>query len=318
MKKNIKRVLKFFFKPVFKIFDTMQIVNVNGHSYIGDMFGSNFKDYMYENNMKEIQEKLEKDLDEKSIEIIRRKIEIFKNFPLWNTVYSKNIRSIDKNIIYNSEEIKEAKKFIEKIPDLKSKYKLKTYIPEVVYYNHGLKLVPEKVLKYIENKVFLDCGASYGDSATIFIKDYSPSLVKSFEMTDSPNIAQKEYITTLQNNGIVSKYEFISKGVAHKCYNVLGCEMTTIDNYLSFEKVGLIKMDIEGAAPFAINGAVETIKRDRPVLLIACYHTPKEFFEIKPFLESLDLNYKFMFRNLNLIDNFEHETTLICVPREIF
>ncbi len=318
MKSNLKKVLKKILKPMFKIFDPMQIVNVNGHSYIGDMFGLNFKDYMYENNMKEIQQKLEKDLDEESIEIIRRKIEIFKNFPLWNTVYSKNIRSIDKNIIYNGEEIKQAKKFIEEIPKLKSKYHLKTYIPEVVYYHHGLKLVPEKVLQYIENKIFLDCGASYGDSATIFIKDYSPSLVKSFEMTDSPTIAQKEYITTLKDNGIVNKYEFISKGVTDNCDNVLGCEMTTIDNYLSTETVGLIKMDIEGAAPFAINGAVETIKRDRPVLLIACYHTPKEFFEIKPFLESLDLNYKFMFRNLNLIDNFEHETTLICVPREVF
>lgn len=317
MKKNIKMILKKILKPMFKIFDPMQIVHVNGHSYIGGMFGLNFKDYMYENNMKEIQAKLENNLDDMSIEIIRRKIEIFKQFPLWNTIYASNIRSIDKNIIYNNEEIKEAKFYIESIPKLKLKYKLKTYIPEVVYYHHGLKFVSDSVKKYIENKIFLDCGASYGDSATIFLKEYNPSVVRSFEMTDSPDRARNEYIETLKLNGITNKYELITKGVIDNCNNLLGCEMTTIDSYLLSETVGLIKMDIEGAAPFALEGAVQTIKRDRPVMLIACYHTPKEFFEIKPFLENLNLNYKFMFRNLNLVDNFEHETTLICIPKEL-
>lgn len=136
-------------------------------------------------------------------------------------------------------------------------------------------------------------------------------------MTDSPDRARNEYIETLKLNGITNKYELITKGVIDNCNNLLGCEMTTIDSYLLSETVGLIKMDIEGAAPFALEGAVQTIKRDRPVMLIACYHTPKEFFEIKPFLENLNLNYKFMFRNLNLVDNFEHETTLICIPKEL-
>jgi hypothetical protein len=36
-------------------------------------------------------------------------------------------------------------------------------------------------------------------------------------------------------------------------------------------------------------GAEKTIKKDKPILLISVYHTGKDFFEIKPLLESWNL-----------------------------
>ena len=76
-------------------------------------------------------------------------------------------------------------------------------------------------------------------------------------------------------------------------------EVTTIDTECKDKKVGLIKMDIEGFEYFAIKGGLETIKRDKPVLLISIYHTGKDFFEIPPMIKSCVSEY--MFRYLDLM-----------------
>lgn len=72
-------------------------------------------------------------------------------------------------------------------------------------------------------------------------------------------------------------------------------------------------MDIEGAAYNAIQGAVNILKEDKPLLTLAIYHTPEEFFALKPFIESLNLKYTFMIHNLNPTTS-HLETTLIGVP----
>jgi hypothetical protein len=53
--------------------------------------------------------------------------------------------------------------------------------------------------------------------------------------------------------------------------------LTTIDKLtaeLKLERVDFIKMDIEGAEVRALNGARETIARDRPRMSISVYHVP--------------------------------------------
>jgi hypothetical protein len=73
-------------------------------------------------------------------------------------------------------------------------------------------------------------------------------------------------------------------------------KLTDIDSFSKENnlKIGFIKTDLEGADFGALKGMVETIKRDRPVLVLSIYHTLEDFFEMKPFLESIvaDLNYK--------------------------
>jgi hypothetical protein len=75
-------------------------------------------------------------------------------------------------------------------------------------------------------------------------------------------------------------------------------EITTIDKECQDKKVGLIKMDIEGFEYFAIKGGLETIKRDKPVLLISIYHTGKDFFEILPMIKSCVPEYQFRYLDL--------------------
>lgn len=324
MKNKLKLIFKFLLKPFFRFFDTMQIVNVNNHLDVGDKFGYNFKDYFYINKMKKIEHDLIKGLDSHSKEIVLRKIDIFKNIPLWDTVYSKNIRTINREeILYNDYEIDEAKKIKQQLPKIKKSLNFKNYLYEVVYYHHGLTLISQKAINFLSNKIFIDCGASFGDSAVIFTKYYNPKKVISFELTDDAIKAENFFFKTLISNQIdLKKIEFVPEGVSDKKYNLNSkdLKLTTIDDYIKenkYDKIGFIKMDIEGAAKLAILGALNTIKIHRPILVISIYHTPEEFFEIKPLIEKLELNYKFMIKNLNPIDYFEHETILLCLPKEL-
>jgi len=90
----------------------------------------------------------------------------------------------------------------------------------------------------------------------------------------------------------------------------------TIDQIVEDEKslrVGLIKLDVEGAEASTIEGGLRVICRDRPILIISVYHTPRDFFGIRPHLESLDLDYQFGFRKIT--DDLIKEIVLIGVPR---
>jgi FkbM family methyltransferase len=93
-------------------------------------------------------------------------------------------------------------------------------------------------------------------------------------------------------DGSTTKFRH-SKG---KEYNV---PVVSIDDYVREHalNVGLIKLDVEGAESDVIDGALETIKTQKPLLIISIYHTPKDFFEIKPKIERLNLGYRFLVRH---------------------
>ena len=74
-------------------------------------------------------------------------------------------------------------------------------------------------------------------------------------------------------------------------------------------------MDIEGSELEAIKGARNTICKFRPILLISVYHLPKDFFEIKPLIESLGLGYKFMFRKLVFHDPLTEVSLIGYIPQ---
>lgn len=74
--------------------------------------------------------------------------------------------------------------------------------------------------------------------------------------------------------------------------------------------VGLIKLGVEGYELETIKGAFETIKNQRPIWSISIDHLPKDFFEIKPMLEAMNLGYKFSVRKL-VFHDLTTEVTLM-------
>ena len=197
----------------------------------------------------------------------------------------------------------------------------------VFYYKHGIDYI--KNLENIRNKNIIDAGGFIGDSALILSK-YTDKFVYSFEPTPKN---QEYFRQTIELNNLKNvKLEPIALGDEKKEveFNInmssssinefnhveikdkVKVNMMTLDEYVQTNniEVGLIKTDLEGAERMFLNGAKNTICTQKPSLLISIYHNPKDFFEIKPMLDSWDLGYKF--RIIRGADGFVSlETTLI-------
>jgi hypothetical protein len=69
-----------------------------------------------------------------------------------------------------------------------------------------------------------------------------------------------------------------------------------------------------------VKGAQKTLSKFRPVLSVAIYHNPIEFFEVKPALEQLLTNYTFLIRKLSSQVKFNQihsEVVLLGYPKEL-
>lgn len=81
-------------------------------------------------------------------------------------------------------------------------------------------------------------------------------------------------------------------------------------------QVGLIKVDIEGFEQNFLKGAEQTIKSQRPILLISIYHNYDDFYKIKPMIEGWNLGYDFsLFQGVQNSGPIAVETLLVCETR---
>ena len=92
-----------------------------------------------------------------------------------------------------------------------------------------------------------------------------------------------------------SQGTFIVKSVQEEC-NTTSIQLVSIDDVTGEQKIGMIKMDIEGAELSALQGAKRTIQRDRPFLAICVYHKVGDVLQIMDFINSLEPDYRFYLR----------------------
>jgi len=202
--------------------------------------------------------------------------------------------------------------------------------PDIFCYESGLTFVPEEIVKRkITGKDILDCGAYFGDSAIVFHRMHKPKKIYSFE-PEKANYARlletiefcgiKNAIAVNMGVGECKKIAGITPkaGGGSKIVNMGRGERTHITDIDSFVKKngivpGLIKMDIAGYELKALKGALKTIKKYRPILLIAIYYNPVNFFEIKPLLEKNLKGYRFLVRHI-AYNHPTYETPLIGYP----
>ena len=218
-----------------------------------------------------------------------------------------------------NEENKKLQNLIKKQKDyFKVEYKGKKYnLPEnyfqfsVFENQYGLSLLPYEAKKYIEGKDFLDIGAYIGDSILLLLQ-YNPSKIFAYEPVSMifeklnktlkiNDISPEKAIPIKKGIGdnVATQTIYVEEGASslilqHRATTEEKIELSTIDIESKDKNVGLIKMDVEGFEYYAIGG-LETIKRDKPVLLISLYHTGKDFFEIPPILKAAVPEYKFRF-----------------------
>ena len=105
-------------------------------------------------------------------------------------------------------------------------------------------------------------------------------------------------------SGIKSDYFYLTKAGAGsiisktKTKNQIKVRVIPLDEFVKKEKikrVDFIKMDIEGAEFDTLKGAVKTLKRDKPDLIITIYHKGEHFFEIPKWLKKQVPEYNLRF-----------------------
>jgi len=285
-----------------------------------ERISENFMSYVYKNNIENDTERLtllKKGLDSQSRLLIDRMLQRQKH------VFMNNF--LDLRLL-TKEELKDQR--INIFPIKRKYHGLGNYYGiENFYFHCGLRLLPKTLLKKYKGKDVIDAGAANGDTPAIFSREYKFSKIYAFEPEENNYKELVKNIRKFQLRNVIP----IHKGVGNKktklkitsqsgqsyisTYGTQFVQIQTIDEFVRENKsnVGVIKMDIEGFEYNAIMGAMQTIKKYNPILLISIYHSGKDFFEIKPLIEKLGM-YTFIVRKFNPY-HFFFDTMLIGIPK---
>lgn len=180
---------------------------------------------------------------------------------------------------------------------------------------------------FVKDKAIIDAGGFIGDTALI-LSDYTTNKVYSFEpflfnfnsmkknikLNNRNNIEPVYMALGDENNEIYIDDREISSENKLDIKSSYGnkVDIVTLDKFVEDNniKVGLIKTDLEGFEQHFLRGALNTIKKQKPILIISIYHNYSDFFDIKPMIEELNLGYKFKILKSNDF-NIILETKLI-------
>lgn len=187
------------------------------------------------------------------------------------------------------------------------------------YQDEGFRVRPGDVV--------IDAGGFVGDTAALFCaKTRNACQVHAFELLDE-NIALFRHNISL--NGIDgqvvlnrlaltdrSGQEVVIRQAKLQGATSLGRDddqgeriaTITLDDYVAgagLQRVDLIKMDIEGSEIPALQGAVDTIRRFRPMLALCLYHKWDDVLTIPRFLASTGVDYQYRFKWVELTHGWE-------------
>lgn len=258
---------------------------------------------------------LTSNLDSDSIDTINT---ILKRLAL---LFSSEKENLD---IWNKRELCELENIDEKLHDkicsfgdnmfIYKEFKLpKKYFDNGIYYYYYAIPMLSNVEKAFAGDV-IDCGAFIGDSSLLFSK-YTKKKVFAIEAQEE-NI---EYIKCTMEINDVKNIVPVNVGISDDVgmANVFGHESSNFGTLMPYEgrdykckdliqtdtidsivekydiSPSFIKADIEGSESAMIRGAIKTLSKYKPALVICIHHTSNDFWGIKPFIESLDLGYSF-------------------------
>ena len=136
------------------------------------------------------------------------------------------------------------------------------------------------ILKYIKKgDVIIDAGANIGAYSYAFLNKTEDGLVVSFEPNQDAFECLSYNLQFYKNSvvfncalgdksGKVSIVKDKNAGATHCVFDPVGdINMRTIDSY-NLQKVDFIKIDVEGFESFVLTGAIKTIQKFKPTMLI--------------------------------------------------
>jgi FkbM family methyltransferase len=166
-----------------------------------------------------------------------------------------------------------------------------------------------------EEEVLVDCGAFDGDSIRMFLERIDGRFrhIYAIEPDAKNRAALDKYLASLPDNvaerisvlpfGLSDSDEVVSFDasgtVGSRVVSGAGSESIQcrrLDDILDNHQPTLIKMDIEGAEPRAIPGAVATIRASRPILAICAYHKCEHLWTLPVLIKNALPDYEIFLR----------------------
>tara|TARA_R110000823_G_scaffold243818_1_gene367998 strand:+ start:18885 stop:20027 length:1143 start_codon:yes stop_codon:yes gene_type:complete len=186
-----------------------------------------------------------------------------------------------------------------------------------------------------EGDVVFDLGACWGDTALYFAdrvgekgKVYSfefipgnialfnknihlnPNIESRIHLIINPISNKSHELVYFKDNGPASKVSMKPfEKQTGKAHTISLDDFVEINN---IEKVDFIKMDIEGAETAALEGALNTIRKFRPKLAIAIYHSSRDLVLIPNWIIDLKLDYEIFLGHYTI---HSEETICFAKPR---
>lgn len=291
------------------------------------IMAQNIAQELQTDDIKQKLEKLLSGLDSQSVACVNR---ILARLNLTFFLKNKKIHTLTKEEKHTLKRIKS--EFYSHILTLKDCYfyngwflPIKHFEVSVFWHKHSLYMI--KNWDKIKQKNIIDVGGYIGDS-TLILQDYTTQKIYSFEaVSENYDLMCK----TLKLNHIsnvvpikkalgagfeqikIARYGGASSASIFRSDDFEWVEMITLDSFVKEHQleVGFIKVDIEGFEMSFLKGALETIKTQKPAMLISIYHQGSDFFGIKPFLEDLNLGYTFKVHK-PIDESVSGETCLFC------
>lgn len=183
------------------------------------------------------------------------------------------------------------------------------------------------IYKKISDEVFIDCGAFRGDILRYFTENSSGNYEKYIAIEPDPeNYRRIEKMNEAADCRVnVIKCALSDKPEILRMKNYLnensligkeGFEVyaDTLDNICGKYNIKptFIKIDVEGFEEKLINGAIEIIKKYKPLIAAAVYHKPDDLWRLPLKIKEILPDHSFFLRSyMNL-----NETVLYAVPKE--
>ncbi len=180
--------------------------------------------------------------------------------------------------------------------------------PPQFFYRHGAVFLDKAVTDRLEGGVFYQCGAFCGASL-IVMNQYKPAKMYAFEPSEGNTVFLQQNVARAGLKNLEMYNICISDQMGRVVLNDRNREgkpckteapMASLDIFEEKKsvtgRVAWIQADVNGLSLRVVRGAEKIIKRDKPLITVAIYHNPEEFFGIVPLLHEWVPEYKFMVR----------------------
>lgn len=244
-----------------------------------------------------------------------------KNAKIYYSSHENEINEV-KDLLADST----SKEIYDKMIQFRSTYDMRvhpTYSLDDIYF-------VQDIIKLSEEESFIDCGAFDGDSIEKFVNNAKQfKSIVAFEpdsenfdklVSKYGNMIGEEQKVNLFNAGVWNaKRQLYFKADGNEASKISDADeskglvevaVEKIDDIMQCNDATYIKMDIEGSEMAALEGAKDTIMRNKPKLAISIYHRDEDMIKIPLYIHSLVPEYRMYVRQHS---HSYFDTVLYCV-----